>query len=91
MSRHLTSRHLASPNLTLSNLTLSNLKSVFFLSVEEFSEVRETEASDGKHEEGVEQDEDHVEAPSLVPFQLQEDLEDWVNQKTLFPGTVRLG
>jgi hypothetical protein len=53
--------------------------------------VRETEASDGKHEEGVEQDEDHVEAPGLVPLQLQEDLEDRVNQKTLFPGTVRIG
>lgn len=61
------------------------------MSVEEFPEVRETEASDGKHEEGVEQDEDHVEAPGLVPLQLQEDLEDRVNQKTLFPKTVKIG
>ncbi len=53
--------------------------------------MRETEASDGKHEEGVEQDEDHVEAPGLVPFQLQEDLEDRVNQKTLFAETVSQG
>ncbi len=50
----------------------------------EFSEVCERESTDGDHEQGEDAEKDEIEAPRLVPLQLQEDFEDRVDQETLF-------
>ena len=54
------------------------------LSGMELSQVRETESADGDHQDGEQHDDASVDAPRLVPLQLQEDLEDWVDQEPFF-------
>ena len=56
------------------------------LSGMELSEVRESESADGDHQDGEQHDDASVDAPRLVPLQLQEDLEQRVDQKPFFAG-----
>jgi hypothetical protein len=64
---------------------VTDLEVVDLLAVEQLAEVGEAEPAHGDHEEGVEQEDAEVDAPRLVPLELQEDLEERVDQKTFFP------